>query len=270
MSKPYILADKPFMSRIVRITGTSAKCIFHFEDGSIIEASSEFIANKEGRFIGQTVYTSSLRHAQTKKPLNPIEIRQLMMAYWDYARTASGGFTLEFVEGGIPAGEMPSLEQAEADGRAPIKSGETPPRLGLPGVKYTLYRLADGTIQGETDLTIFPVADTLAAYQQMPAEELNHLIDTADRTPEHSGQYPFDIQPTGGREKAVLIKRGELTTLFEGMSYHVYQEVDGKVYGETAGAFFPIADSLEDYMQIPLEKLESTIYGAEMGASRGR
>ncbi len=68
----------------------------------------------------------------------------------------------------------------------------------------------------------------------------------------------------------MLIKRGRRTTLSEGMLYHIYQEVDGKIYGETAGAFIPIADSLEACNQMPLEKLESLIYSAEMGASRGR
>ncbi len=182
------------MTKIIRITGTSAKCFFRLEDDRIIEADSEFIAEKAGRFTGQVVYTGSLRDAKTKVPLTVLEIYQLKNAYQEYARTASATLTIEFDDNNAPSVEPPVSQPSEAGGRLQIKSGITPSRMGLPGVKYTIYQQAEGAIQGETDLTIFHIADTLADYQQIPSEELDHLIDTADRMPEHPGQHPFDSQ----------------------------------------------------------------------------
>lgn len=70
-------------------------------------------------------------------------------------------------------------------------------------------------------------------------------------------------------EKSRLVKRGELTTLYRGMIYYIYESKDGLIWGETLSAsFFQIAETFEEYQKLSLEELENMIYSAEMSAAR--
>ncbi len=66
--------------------------------------------------------------------------------------------------------------------------------------------------------------------------------------------------------KERLIKTG---TTSSGITYYIYEDTDGSVYVETlCSKHYTIAQSLDEYYQIPAFKLENLIYSAEMGAAR--
>lgn len=71
-------------------------------------------------------------------------------------------------------------------------------------------------------------------------------------------------------ETGKMIKKAELSSSSScsGMRYYIYQREDGSIYGETLSAVFDIADSMEEFEKIPLQKLESLVYSAEMTISR--
>ena len=72
------------------------------------------------------------------------------------------------------------------------------------------------------------------------------------------------------KEQGKIIKKAELSSSSScpGMIYYINQREDGSIYGETLSAVFDIADSMEEFEKIPLEKLESQVYSAEMTIAR--
>ncbi|MCQ2193979.1 MAG: hypothetical protein MJZ28_03420 [Paludibacteraceae bacterium] len=69
-------------------------------------------------------------------------------------------------------------------------------------------------------------------------------------------------------KKCKLIKKGKLTSLSIGLVYHIYETPEGEIWGETLCSQILLCKTRKEYEEMPLDKLESRIYRAEMNVAR--
>ena len=66
----------------------------------------------------------------------------------------------------------------------------------------------------------------------------------------------------------IMLKEGELSSVYNGIRYFIYKNPEGAVIAETMSGEGIIADSTADYELMPLEALEKRIYGINMSGAR--
>lgn len=141
--------------RIVRITGTTCKCKFHLDDGTVIEADSEFKSGRLGGYSGQYVYKDNMRYSPSGIKLTESEKDELIKAYQQYADSSESVFEIDFFQD-----TEPKL----------IEKGD------YMGVHGYIYEYADGTIVAATMCSECKIADSLAEFNAIPRDKLELMI----------------------------------------------------------------------------------------------